>query len=327
MNQVRLVLMQPAGKRPAQPIPIMMCHNGGMSRFELKMLSDGGEIALLVPGDDAVMHVAHVYPPLEQYPLGTDRYVNDRPNLFLDALDITDGNEPRDDASPEDQERAETGNSVSLRSLAQRAARASADGSGNARRFKDGRDLWDKITAHAAAAVNAAGAEPIVDVRRNHNWKKNQPLRNHGADPAAWFVSHFYSRSNSRKDAFFAARGMDQVFVALAEGNVSANPEVVQEVERTRVARDGNADYPTYAQMAKLLDDSNMLVFHDDASFAAWLREQGKAQDVMYPDTPVDVWTEPDPTADPDDPGYLAPHSQLPAGHLANVLAPREAKQ
>lgn len=298
------------------------------------MLPDGGDVALLVPGDDAVMHVAHVYPPLEQYPLGSDRYINDRPNLFLDALDITDGNEPRDDAGAganadtnadtDAQQRADAGNSVSLRSLAQRAARASADGSGNARRFKDGRDLWAKITAHALAAVSTPGAEPILDVRRNHNWKKNQPLRNHGADPGAWFVSRFYSRSNSRKDAFFAARGMDQVFTALAEGNAAADPEVLQEVERARIARDGNADYPTYAQMAKLLDDSNMLVFHDDVSFATWLREQGKAQDVMYPDTPVDVWTEPDPTADPDDPGYLAPHSQLPAGHLANVLAPRE---
>lgn len=289
------------------------------------MLSDGGDVALLVPGDDAVMRVAHVYPPLEQYPLGTDRYVNDRPNLFLDVLDITDGNEPRDDADSEAQALAEAGNSVSLRSLAQRAARASADGSGNARRFKDGRDLWGKITAHALAAVNAAGEEPILDVRRSHNWKKNQPLRDHGADPEAWFVSRFYSRSNSRKDAFFAARGMDQVFTALTGGGISVDAQVVEDVERTRIARDGNADYPTYAQMARLLDDSNMLVFHDDASFAQWLREQAKAQDVMYPDTPVDVWTEPDPSADPDDSSYLAPHSQLPAAHLANVLAPRDA--
>ncbi len=289
------------------------------------MLSDGGDVALLVPGDDAVMRVAHVYPPLEQYPLGTDRYVKDRPNLFLDVLDITDGNEPRDDADSEAQALAEAGNSVSLRSLAQRAARASADGSGNARRFKDGRDLWGKITAHALAAVNAAGEEPILDVRRSHNWKKNQPLRDHGADPEAWFVSRFYSRSNSRKDAFFAARGMDQVFTALTGGGISVDAQVVEDVERTRIARDGNADYPTYAQMARLLDDSNMLVFHDDASFAQWLREQAKAQDVMYPDTPVDVWTEPDPSADPDDSSYLAPHSQLPAAHLANVLAPRDA--
>lgn len=297
-----------------------------MSRFELKMLPDGGDVALLVPGDDAGMHVAHVYPPLEQYPLGSERYINDRPNLFLDVLDITDGNEPRDDAGAEAQALAEEGNSVSLRSLAQRAARASADGSGNARRFKDGRDLWGKITAHALAAVSAAGAEPILDVRRSHNWKKNQPLRNHGADPGAWFVSRFYSRSNSRKDAFFAARGMDQVFTALAEGGSSVSAQVLEDVERMRIARDGNADYPTYAQMARLLDDSNMLVFHDDVSFAQWLRDQAKAQDVMYPDTPVDVWTEPDPSADPDDSSYLAPHSQLPAAHLANVLAPRDAK-
>ncbi|MDD6373868.1 MAG: hypothetical protein PUF97_05265 [Bifidobacteriaceae bacterium] len=296
-----------------------------MPRFELKMIPNGGDIVLLTPGDDAGMRVAHVYPPLEQYPLGNDRYINDRPNVFLDVVDIMDGNDPAPNASDEDTDAglADEGNSVSLRSLAQRAARAAADGSGNARRFKDGRDLWNKITSHALANVSQPDAEPIVDVRRTHNWKKNQPLRNHGADPGAWFVSGYYSRSNVRKDAFHAWRGLDQVFSAIAE-TADADAETVQEVEKLRVARDGNADYPTYADIAVLVGDSNMLVFHNDRSFAEWLRDQGKAQEFMTPDTPVDVCVAPDPTADADDPGYIAPRSQMPAAHLANVLAPRE---
>lgn len=298
-----------------------------MSRFELKMIPNGGDIVLLTPGEDAEPRVSHVYPPLEQYPLGSDRYINDRPNVFLDVVDILDGNEPRDDASDEDVARAADANSVSLRSLAQRAQRASADGSGNARRFKDGRDLWSKITAHAYAGVHEPDAEPILDVRRTHNWKKNQPLRNHGVDPEAWFVSRFYSRSNARKDAFYARRGLDQVFSALSEGTQQPDATVLESIERMRIARDGNADYPTYAEIAALVDDSNMLVFHNDASFADWLREQAKAQDVISADTPVDVWVSPDPSADPDDPRYLAPHSQMPAAHLANVLAPRKPQE
>lgn len=286
-------------------------------------------VAICVPGNDAGRHVAHIYPPREQYPLGTPRYVNDRPNLFLDVVDILDGNPPAidDENAPIPQ-----GSTVSLRFLAARAARASADGSGNMDRFNDGRNLWGKIVEHAARTVRTPDAPPITDVRRTHNWKKSQPMRDVCADPDAWFVSGFYARSNARKDAFHAWRGLDQVFDAVSqrvaagavgEGADEGARSTLESIERMRIARDGNADYPTYGQIAELVGDSNMLVFHNDASLADWIRGQIKDGEDMYQDTPVDIIVAPDPGVDEDSPSYLEPHSIMPASHLANVLSPR----
>ena len=292
-----------------------------MTRYELRIITGTRDIALWVAGDGGELRPVHVYGEHEQYPLTTDRYYTNLPNLFLDVLDLLDGN----DATVVDAERIETvvsdGKTVSLKNLAQRAAHAAADGSGNARRFKDARSLWALMSNHVAVHVRRPDDEPIVDVRRTKNWKKNQPMRAVPVDPDAWFVSSVYSRSNQRKNPVAVYRGIDAVFNALMG---ELDETAVPTLSRAREAISVNLDYPTYADVAGALDDSNMLVFHNDRTLADWIRERSKEQEVIFPDTPAQVYTIPDPTVDEDDPAYLPAESVMTMSHLANVLAPRE---
>ncbi len=267
----------------------------------------------------SAMRCLHVYTPQEQYPLGTDRFIADLPNLFIDALDILDGNNPFDDPEAGEERVVAVpqgrASSVTLRSLAQNAARAAADGSGNARRFKDARALWEKLNNHVVANIVHSDDAPILEVRKKNNWKKNQPLKNTPADPQAWFVSRVYSRSNPHKDAVIAYRGFD----ALLSDIDSSSPAA-----EYASAFAGNLIAPTYAEISELVEDSNMLVFHNDQSFAEWIREESKAAEFLFSDTPVNVLTHPDNTLGEEDPAYLPVESTEAAGHLANVLAPRE---
>lgn len=303
-----------------------------MPHYELKMVRShdhGEDIALYrkeagLRGIDA-LKLIHVYPPQEQYPLANGRYINDAPDLFLDILDILDGN--ADDYCAADTADAGSlpgtpGSVVHLRSLCTHAARRAADGSGNARRFKDARTLWDKIEKHVLARIVTPEAQPITDVRRSHNWKKNQPYKDIPANPDAWFVTEVYSRSNPRKDAVKAYRGINAVFEALlrAEGT----GDVSSSAGQIREAIAENLDYPYYGEIAALLGDSNMLVFHNDQPLAQWLRSEAGQHDAVFPDTPVEVYTVPDKSLDKDDPRYLPAQLLSAAGHFANIIAPRQ---
>lgn len=290
-----------------------------MTRYELRTVSGSRDIALLLNDDSGTLRLAHVYAEREQYPLGTDRYYRNLPNLFVDILDLLDGNVPEveDDALPDD---VADGNPISLKTLTQRAAHAAADGSGNARRFKDARGLWNTIGKHVSSRIKRPEDDPIVDVRRAKNWKKNQPMRSVPADPGAWFLTGVYSRSNQRKNPVTIYRGLAALYVTmLGELDETAAPKVTH----SRDAISVNLDYPTYAEIADMLDDSNMLVFHNDQSLADWIREQAKAQDILYPETPIQVHVMPDHSIEEDDPRYLPADSTMDVAHLANVLAPR----
>lgn len=277
-------------------------------------------------GIDA-LKLIHVYPPQEQYPLANGRYINDAPDLFLDILDILDGN--ADDYCAADTADAGSlpgipGSAVHLRSLCSHAARRAADGSGNARRFKDARALWDKIEKHVLEHIVTPEAQPITDVRRSHNWKKNQPYKGVPANPDAWFVTEVYSRSNPRKDVFKAYRGINAVFDALLHAEDTGEGNIPSSIGQIREAIAENLDYPYYGEIAALLGDSNMLVFHNAESLAQWLRSEAGQHDAVFPDTPVEVYTVPDNTLDKDDPRYLPAQLRSAAGHFANIIAPKQ---
>ena len=68
-----------------------------MSRYELHAVPASKDIALLFFDAEAGLSYAHIYPEYEQYPLATDRYVRNRRNLFVDIIDILDGNNPFSD--------------------------------------------------------------------------------------------------------------------------------------------------------------------------------------------------------------------------------------
>lgn len=213
---------------------------------------------------------------------------------------------------------------VHLRSLCAHAARRAADGSGNARRFKDARALWDKIEKHVLEHIVTPEAQPITDVRRSHNWKKNQPYKGVPANPDAWFVTEVYSRSNPRKDVFKAYRGINAVFDALLHAEGTGEGNIPSSIGQIREAIAENLDYPYYGEIAALLRDSNMLVFHNAESLAQWLRSEAGQHDAVFPDTPVEVYTVPDNTLDKDDPRYLSAQLRSAAGHFANIIAPKQ---
>lgn len=313
-------------------------------------------------GSDSPAALLHTYPPQEQYPLGTDRFLKDRPNVFLDVADLLEGNrltvEDFADFPQDWQDSADSGDSresqdsqkaslsgemtvVHLSALCQYASRRSADGSGNARRFKDARDLWTRLRKLVLDRIVTPQATPIVKVRKASNWKKNQAFKDVTCDPRAWYVSRVFGRSNSRKDAFVAYRGWEALArdlggsstmpaaPVLAAGGPSAKtmggdaPTVSSALSSAVTAAKENLDYPTFGEIAAFLDDSNMVVFHDDASFAALIRDNAGKGKEIFPDTPVEVHTVPDPQMDPDDPAFLPESSTMGANHFANVIAPR----
>ena len=302
-----------------------------MPHYELKMVRShdhGEDIALYrkeagLRGIDA-LKLIHVYPPQEQYPLANGRYINDAPDLFLDILDILDGNADDYCAADAGSLPGIPGSAVHLRSLCSHAARRAADGSGNARRFKDARALWDKIEKHVLEHIVTPEAQPITDVRRSHNWKKNQPYKGVPANPDAWFVTEVYSRSNPRKDVFKAYRGINAVFDALLHAEDTGEGNIPSSIGQIREAIAENLDYPYYGEIAALLGDSNMLVFHNAESLAQWLRSEAGQHDAVFPDTPVEVYTVPDNTLDKDDPRYLPAQLRSAAGHFANIIAPKQ---
>ncbi|WP_455090707.1 hypothetical protein [Parascardovia denticolens] len=313
-------------------------------------------------GSDSLAALLHTYPPQEQYPLGADRFLKDRPNVFLDVADLLEGNrltvEDFADFPQDWQDSADSGDSresqdsqkaslsgemtvVHLSALCQYASRRSADGSGNARRFKDARDLWTRLRKLVLDRIVTPQATPIVKVRKASNWKKNQAFKDVTCDPRAWYVSRVFGRSNSRKDAFVAYRGWEALArdlggsstmpaaPVLAAGGPSAKtmggdaPTVSSALSSAVTAAKENLDYPTFGEIAAFLDDSNMVVFHDDASFAALIRDNAGKGKEIFPDTPVEVHTVPDPQMDPDDPAFLPESSTMGANHFANVIAPR----
>ena len=313
-------------------------------------------------GSDSPAALLHTYPPQEQYPLGADRFLKDRPNVFLDVADLLEGNrltvedfadfpqdwqdsaDSGDSREPQDSQKASLSGEmtvVHLSALCQYASRRSADGSGNARRFKDARDLWTRLRKLVLDRIVTPQATPIVKVRKASNWKKNQAFKDVTCDPRAWYVSRVFGRSNSRKDAFVAYRGWEALArdlggsstmpaaPVLAAGGPSAKtmggdaPTVSSALSSAVTAAKENLDYPTFGEIAAFLDDSNMVVFHDDASFAALIRDNAGKGKEIFPDTPVEVHTVPDPQMDPDDPAFLPESSTMGANHFANVIAPR----
>ena len=313
-------------------------------------------------GSDSPAALLHTYPPQEQYPLGADRFLKDRPNVFLDVADLLEGNrltvEDFADFPQDWQDSADSGDSresqdsqkaslsgemtvVHLSALCQYASRRSADGSGNARRFKDARDLWTRLRKLVLDRIVTPQATTIVKVRKASNWRKNQAFKDVTCDPRAWYVSRVFGRSNSRKDAFVAYRGWEALArdlggsstmpaaPVLAAGGPSAKtmggdaPTVSSALSSAVTAAKENLDYPTFGEIAAFLDDSNMVVFHDDASFAALIRDNAGKGKEIFPDTPVEVHTVPDPQMDPDDPAFLPESSTMGANHFANVIAPR----
>ena len=308
-------------------------------------------------GSDSPAALLHTYPPQEQYPLGADRFLKDRPNVFLDVADLLEGNrltvEDFADFPQDWQDSADSGDSresqdsqkaslsgemtvVHLSALCQYASRRSADGSGNARRFKDARDLWTRLRKLVLDRIVTPQATPIVKVRKASNWKKNQAFKDVTCDPRAWYVSRVFGRSNSRKDAFVAYRGWEalardlggsstiRAAPVLAAGGPSAKtmggdaPTVSSALSSAVTAAKENLDYPTFGEIAAFL-----VVFHDDASFAALIRDNAGKGKEIFPDTPVEVHTVPDPQMDPDDPAFLPESSTMGANHFANVIAPR----
>ena len=313
-------------------------------------------------GSDSPAALLHTYPPQEQYPLGADRFLKDRPNVFLDVADLLEGNrltvedfadfpqdwqdsaDSGDSREPQDSQKASLSGEmtvVHLSALCQYASRRSADGSGNARRFKDARDLWTRLRKLVLDRIVTPQATPNVKVRKASNWKKNQAFKDVTCDPRAWYVSRVFGRSNSRKDAFVAYRGWEALArdlggsstmpaaPVLAAGGPSAKtmggdaPTVSSALSSAVTAAKENLDYPTFGEIAAFLDDSNMVVFHDDASFAALIRDNAGKGKEIFPDTPVEVHTVPDPQMDPDDPAFLPESSTMGANHFANVIAPR----
>lgn len=280
-----------------------------MRNFRLTVSRDGSTVALITHDADKDTGRDHsqtasqgasqtaeqisLYGPERLYPLATDRYHKDLPNLFVDVLDTIDGHGP-EPTSTGKEKAALSYPAVTVRTLVRRTTRAVADGSGKVdARFDDARTLWQKMQQHAVAAVVRPDDAAILDVRRNHNWRKNQPMADVRADPQAWYVTLAFTRSNKAKDALHAYRGLTAVLDAIASGDTDdgSGPDAGEQAQQIRKAVLGNLDYPTYRQLAGLLGDSNMLVFHNDRDLADWIRhEAGTKEGSVESGTPVIVY-------------------------------------
>lgn len=324
-----------------------------MTHFQLRIRDDAPKNIelwlLVVPAGKraAQWQLSHVYTPEEQYPLGTDRYALNRANLFVDILALADANAHAATAdkawevlgldatgastvsaapSTDTQRTSESASAnahdyslVSVKNLAQRAARVAADGSGNARRFKDARSLWMKLEKHVATALAQSVTEPIVEVRKTHNWKKNQAFKNVSANPEAWFVLNVFSRSNPRKDPFVAIRSISALWEYMSERS-AGDDKALATIEKQQNSVSLNLDYPAYGEIAALAADSNMLVFPDDASFISWIRDNAGKIDEIERDTLVEAHIVPNLALETDDPAYIPAASTGTVLHLANML-------
>ena len=312
-----------------------------MTHFQLRIRDDHPHdielwLSLIPEGKRASQwQLAHIYTPQEQYPLGSQRYALNRANLFVDVLSVIESNATLEHApsleeifgllpplqsQTHKQEKDEHSYStVSLKALAQKAMRVAADGSGNARRFKDARSLWMKIEKHVSQVLTSSLHESIEDVRKSHNWKKNQPYKTVSIRPDSWFVLNVFSRSNPRKDPFIAVRSLSALWEYLGEHSHD-DDKVLAVVEKQQNAVNLNADYPTYGEIAALVEDSNMLVFPDDQLFIDWIRRSAGSTDEVSRDTLVEAHVIPNAALDSDDPAYVPAASMGTVLHLANVL-------
>lgn len=349
-----------------------------MTNFICEPLDDGTSIALWVQHAPSARNTTEedftcvrVYGSRDQYPLTPDRYVKNRPNLFLDIVDLLDGNSIETDVGQSsagivypvaeggeqtqgsdgqvsDSQYAPDSNNtvrargdftrtITVKALCQKAAHSAADGSGNARRFKDARGLWQRVNEHTLARARKVDDEPIIDVRKTHNWKRNQPYKTHSANPVAWYVSQVYSRSNIQKNPIQIYVGLPGIFAATS--SPEANGDQADLAHAVREQWDNNALMPTYQQIAEIVADSNMLVFHNTQSLITWIREQMRAQEVVAAPTPcvlhIDTefpqsWIAGDSqhesalqtlnVAKQDDETELLDGQTMTVGHCANVL-------
>lgn len=228
-----------------------------------------------------VPEMARIYSAEEQYPLAASRYAVNLANIFIDVCDAIDHDYADCGIGLEAEETAANNPSISLHTLTLRARRAVTNGSGQVdARFHDAQSLWEKLCAHVVRHAVQVEAEPILDVRKSHNWRKNQPMAEVIADPQAWYVTDMFNRSNIKKDAIHIYHGLGAVLDHIA----------TDESEAWRKAATQDLCLPQYRSVSELLDDSNMLVFHNNESLRAWLSEQSAAksgQAVLDPNTPV----------------------------------------
>ncbi|MCI1983399.1 MAG: hypothetical protein LKJ47_01305 [Bifidobacteriaceae bacterium] len=303
-----------------------------MKNFKFTKPRGSHDIALVVEDAASGVRTSRLYDPQELYPLQSDRYYTDLPNLFVDVLDVVDGGSVREDSlevGSAQASKAERAPSITLRTLTRRAQRSAADGSGNAQRFSDAKNLWNKMESHILSGVVTPDAQPITDVRKSKNWRKNQPMAQVRVNPQAYFVTNVFSRSNQQKDPLDVYCGLSAVFDALLEG---LDDLAAADLLEMRTGIKDNLNFPAYAQISKALDDSNMLVFHNDESFAAWIREETKKKEYVYSGTPAVMHL---PKAKPSIPGDDGPRADLDVedgakitvSNLANRIAPKAAKK
>jgi hypothetical protein len=296
-----------------------------MKNFRFTKPRGTKDVALIVEDTVSGVRSSKVYDSDELYPLQSDRFYTDLPNLFVDVLDLVDGHGPEFDAESKES-RTFKAPSITLRTLTRRAQRAAADGSGNAQRFNDAKTLWTKLESHVLSQVVTPEADPIVDVRKSKNWRKNQPFADTRVNPQAWYVTSVFSRSNQQKNPIDVYAGLSAVFDTLLEG---LDDLAAAELLEMKTGISDNLNFPAYAQISKALDDSNMLVFHNAASLAEWIREETKKKEYLYSGTPAVIHL---PSTKPVVPGDTGDHSTLEVANgstltvsnLANRLAPKK---
>lgn len=299
-----------------------------MKNFRFTKPRGTQSVALVVTDTVTGVRSAKIYEPDELYPLQSERYYSNLPNLFVDVLDLVDGYGP--DFEPvEKPEKIENAPSITLRTMTRRAQREAADGSGNARRFTDAKNLWNIMEKHIISAVLTPSAEPITDVRKSKNWRKNQPFAHVRIDPQAWFVSNVFSRSSQQKDPISVYKGISALFETLmAElDDVASAP-----LQELRAGITDNLNFPEYQRIAQALDDSNMLVFHNDESLAAWIRKAASEKEYLVSGTPAVVHLVSSAAAlvPGDDAGEaskvgVASGATVTVSNLANRIAPKKA--
>jgi hypothetical protein len=184
------------------------------------------------------------------------------------------------------------------------------------------------MEAHILGAVVKPGSEPITDVRKSKNWRKNQPEAQVRADPQAYYVTNVFSRSNQQKNPIDVYCGLTSVFDALLEG---LDDLAAADLLEMKMGIADNLNFPSYQQVSKSLDDSNMLVFHNDESLAAWIREEAKKKEYVYSGTPAVLHL---PKSASTLPGDAADRTALDASdgdtltasNLANRIVPKVSK-
>lgn len=252
-----------------------------MKSFRFTASRSGSDISLVMTDLQTEEITVQTYHDYEMYPLYSDRYYSNESNLFVDVLDLADGYGPHGISVTEDPNalKASHASSITLRTLARRAQRLSSDGSGEIVRYNDARQLWDKMKQHIVTSVVCRDADPIIDVRKSHNWNKNQPYATQLINPQAWYVTQVFNRTNQLKDPLYAYRGITAVFGSFDDA-VTLRKNIVNDLS-----------FPSYRQIARLMNDSNMLVFHNDHSFAEWIRAQVKddKMGVISSGTPIEV--------------------------------------